>query len=57
MEESVSLQGQRQGGPYLEDHCVALEDGEEVKGLAAHGRVLLHQGSTAHEVQLLGVAV
>ena len=47
--------GQR-GEPYLEDHEPALEDGEEVGGLAAHGHVLLHQGSTVPQVQLLGVA-
>lgn len=48
-------QGQR-GEPYLEDHEPALEDGEEVGGLAAHGHVLLYQGSTVPQVQLLGVA-
>ena len=46
----------QRGEPYLEDHKLALEDGKEVGGLAAHGHVLLHQGSTVPQVQLLGVA-
>ena len=46
---------QQRGEPYLEDHELALEDGEEVGGLAAHGHVLLHQGSMVPQVQLLGV--
>ena len=56
-EEPARLREQQQSGPYLEDHQLALEDGEEVRGLAAHGHVLLHQGSPVHEVQLLGIAV
>lgn len=51
------LRPQQQGRPYLEDHQLALEDGEEVRGLAAHGHVLLHQRSVVLEVQLLGVAL
>lgn len=57
LEEPVRLWPQQQGGPYLEDHQLALEDGKEVGGLTAHGHVLLHQGSVVHEVQLLSVAV
>lgn len=53
----MRLQPWQQGGSYLEDHQLALEDGEEVGRLTAHGHMLLHQGPVVHEVQLLSIAV
>lgn len=44
-------------GPYLEDHQLALENGEEVGRLTGHGHILLHQGPLVQVVQLLSTAV
>lgn len=57
MEQPVRPQPWQPGVFYLEDHQLALEDGEEVGRLAAHGHVLLNQGSMVHEVQLLSIVV
>lgn len=57
VEQLVRLQPWQQGGFYLEDHQLALKDGEEVGRLAAHGHVLLHWGSMVREVQLLSIVV
>lgn len=57
MEQPVRPQPWQPGGFYLEDHQLALEDGEEVRRLTAHGHMLLHWGSMVHEVQLLSIVV